>query len=412
MARDLNEFNRRTFLALSAASAALAGCAPSRNKPQHVGVIGAGIIGASIAYHLAKEGVTVTLIDRHEPATRASRGTFAWINASWAKQPRHYHSFSQDGVTGWKRLQAELGLDIRWEGSYEWFGNPERQKRLADQIAEQAEWGEAARMISAEEFAQLEPQVDYGAAARFAVSGNDGALDPVAATQTLIAKATSMGATLKTQCEVSAAKTLGNDGVRLSTNCGNIDVDRFVLATGADPKAAENLAGLPIPQRSTPGVIVITKPMTPLMKGIIVAPGVHIHQRSDGRIVLGEQDGAPDNEAHITRLAGMPNRFPSQDFAHQHAGRILAIAAQFVPAMSDAEIEDVFIGWRPLPLDGHPVLGSTQARPKSYLAIMHSGVTLAPIVGEVVAREIVTGQSVAALAPFRPDRDFDPVTRY
>jgi len=115
MASEFNGINRRTFLALSAASAAMAGC--SGNANQHVGVVGAGIIGASIAYHLSKAGVKVTLMERHEPATRASRGTFAWINASWAKQPRHYHSFSQDGVFGWKRLEKELGLDIKWGGS-------------------------------------------------------------------------------------------------------------------------------------------------------------------------------------------------------------------------------------------------------------------------------------------------------
>ncbi len=410
MGHDVNTINRRTFLALSAASAALAGC--TTRKDIHVGIIGGGIIGASIAYHLAKEGAKVTLFERHELATRASRGTFAWINASWAKQPRHYHRFSQEGVAGWKRLQSELGLDIRWEGSYEWFSNPGRQERLADQIAEQADWDEPASMISATEFTKREPNVHYDATERMALSGNDGAIDPVAVTKALISKAVSLGATLKTHCEVRAANPRGNGTVRLSTNCGDIDIDRYVLATGADPEATMKLAGRHIPQRSTPGVIVITKPVRPLIRGIIVAPGVHIHQRNDGRIVLGEQGGAPDSTAHRQRLAGMPNRFPNDDFAHQHANRILAIAEQFVSDISGADIEDVYIGWRPLPLDGHPVLGPTEARPESYLAIMHSGVTLAPIVGEIVARELVTGKSVDALALYRPDRDFEQTKRY
>jgi len=86
---------------------------------------------------------------------------------------------------------------------------------------------------------------------------------------------------------------------------------------------------------------------------------VHIHQREDGRIVLGEQDGAPDTAEHAERLKGRPTAFPNVDFSYQHAYRILWIAEQFVPGISETDIEDVMIGWRPLPLDGHPVLGPT-----------------------------------------------------
>jgi len=95
---------------LAAASAVLASCAPVRQKQdRHVAVIGGGIIGTSIAYHLAKEGIRVTLIEKDTVCTRASRGTFAWINATWAKQPRHYHSFSQKGLK-WVQLSRPIAL--------------------------------------------------------------------------------------------------------------------------------------------------------------------------------------------------------------------------------------------------------------------------------------------------------------
>lgn len=411
MIDDASQINRRSFVALSLASAALAACT-TENKSKHIAVIGGGIVGASIAYHLAREGAKVTLFERHDIATRASRGTFAWINASWAKQPRQYHQLSQDGVTGWKRLEKSLGLDIRWTGSLEWFASEPRQDRLANQIAEQFEWGEPARMLQQDEFSDREPNIQIGKASRFALSGNDGALDPVAATHALILKAQELGAEIKTNCDVVSADKQSDGRIKLATNTGDVFVDRYVLATGADASATLKLAGLDIPQRSTPGVIVVTKPFERLIDHIIVAPGVHIHQRNDGRIVLGEQDGAPDTTAHMERLSGRPNKFPNQAFARQHAGRIMAIAETFVPGISKAKIEDVYIGWRPLPLDGHPVLGPSQARPESYLAIMHSGVTLAPIVGEVVAREIMTGQTVSALSPYRPDRNFKSGNEY
>ena len=68
-----------------------------------------------------------------------------------------------------------------------------------------------------------------------------------------------------------------------------------------------------------------------------------------------------------------------------------AAAQRYVPGFASAQFEGARICWRPMPLDGYPVLGASPARPDVYLAVMHSGVTLAPIVGELVAGEIVEG---------------------
>lgn len=410
---DSPAIDRRIVLQMAAASAALSACAPNPfAKPKHVAVIGAGIVGASIAYHLKRAGAEVTILERSEPATRASRGTFAWINASWAKQPRHYHSFTQQSLTGWKRLESKLNIPVRWGGSLEWFASPQRQARLAEQIAEQAEWGEAARMVGAQDIAAMEPALRFPADGMAAYSGNDGAVDPVLATQILLKEAVRMGAKLVTQCNVMAAST-SNGRTLLRTSSGDdLSVDRYVLATGADPDAVKALTGATLPQRSRPGVIVLTRPLKRLINRIIVAPGVHIHQRDDGRIVLGEQDGAPDNAAHAQRLKDRPNRFPSKEYAAQHASRIMAVAEQFVPDIAAAQVEDVYIGWRPLPVDGHPVLGAPVARPEAYLAIMHSGVSLAPLVGEITAQEIMKETRSELLANYRPDRNFETIKRY
>jgi len=185
-----------------------------------------------------------------------------------------------------------------------------------------------------------------------------------------------------------------------------------VLATGASPYVARNFAGIHIPQRSTPGVIAITKPFRPLLNRIIAGPGAHIHQRLDGRIVLGEQEGPPKTEAHRMRLENSPNDFPSREMGVQHGERILAIADRFIPGIAQAEIEDVFIGWRPLPLDGLPVLGAVQERPDVSLAIMHSGISLAPLIGQLITHEIVTGARLEELKPYRPERSFTKANSY
>lgn len=408
----MSAIDRRTLLKLATA-AALTGCGPlpsSAHGPKVV-IAGAGIIGASIAYHLSKTGTSVTVIDKTGPASHASRGTFAWINATWAKQPRHYHDFSQQGVSNWHNLDKELSLNVRWGGSLEWFTTAAEQNNLVGLIKEQKAWGEPARIIDSAELKNLESDLVFDQ--EFAAySPNDGAVDPVLATQKLLNEAQRLGADVIYPSELIGTETEGSRLVAVQTTTGRIKTDKLVLATGAAPNAARRFAGLDIPQRSTPGVIVITKPMPPLINRIIVAPGVHMHQRFDGRVVLGEQSGAPDTQAHADRLAARPNEFPSRVFAQQHAARIFAIAQQFVPAMKSAEFEAAYIGWRPLPVDGHPVLGASPAQQDIYVAIMHSGVSLAPMVGQLAAQELVQGGAVDALGPYRPGRHFETVKRY
>ncbi len=375
-------------------------------------VAGAGIVGASIAYHLAKAGASVTVIDKEGPATHASRGTFAWINATYAKQPRHYHNLSQQSVASWHSLQQGLGLPVRWGGSLEWFTTVERQKKLTAQIAEQASWDEDARMLSAAEVTQREPHIDFGDAQQIAYSGNDGAVDPVLATRKLLAAAMEMGAVVRYPCELTDVSYVGGHLRSVHTSLGEIKADHLVLAAGANSDLVKKIARVEIPQRTTPGIIAITAPMDRILNGIIAAPGAHMHQRDDGRIVLGEQSGAPANDAHRMRLEGRPNAFPNETISNEHFGRMLAIAQQFAPAISTAKMESVYIGWRPLPLDGHPVLGAVQDRPGVYLAIMHSGVSLAPVVGQLATQEIISGNPVAQLAPYRPNRKFEYIKRY
>ena len=380
--------------------------------PQRIVVIGGGIIGCAISYYLAQAGAQVTLVERDTLASKASRGTFAWINATWAKQPRHYHRLNQMGLDGWHELEQVLNIPIRWGGSLEWFSSREQQVKLAADIEEQARWGEAAEMLSAAEVSALEPNLKVSDDATFAYSGGDGALDPVIACQRLAAGAQQHQATVLEHCEVRSALPNKEGSTTLSTSLGDLVADRYVLATGADSMPTQALAGVTIPQRSTPGVIVITKPLPRLIHRVIAAPGIHLHQRDDGKMVIGEQSGAPDNVAHSLRLRQRPTRFPTETTALAHAERMLAITRQYLPGAAAAEVDEVLIGWRPLPIDGHPVLGTPSASPASYLAIMHSGITLAPIVGQLVAQELLTKTPSPHLTHYRPDREFSSVARY
>jgi glycine/D-amino acid oxidase-like deaminating enzyme len=67
-------------------------------------------------------------------------------------------------------------------------------------------------------------------------------------------------------------------------------------------------------------------------------------------------------------------------------------------------LETVTVGHRVLPRDEHPIVGFTERCPNLYIAAMHSGITLSPLIGQVAAEEILDGVAVDLLAPYRPAR--------
>ncbi len=400
--------NRRRFLQWLAATA----ITPESRAASGLRVLvaGAGIIGASIAWHLAREGATVTVIDRQGPATHASRASFAWINASWSKQPQAYHALNQAGVARWKTLQPALSLPVRWGGSLEGNADGSRRHEIASRISEQASRGEQTTILDPAALAKLEPNVDFTSLSQVIYSPTDGAANPVAATHAFLDAAVHLGAKVLFPCELTGVTLKSGRLWSAATSGGDIKADRLLLATGAATDAARRFADWDLPQRDAPGATAITVPMPRLVNRVLWMPRVHLHQRDDGRIVLGEEDGPPPS--HGDRLAGHPNDFPSREIAHEHAQRMLVQAQRYVPGLAKASFENAVIGWRPMPLDGHPVIGASPARNDVYLAVMHSGVTLAPFVGQLAAREIAEGTLAVELRDFRPGRKFEMTSGY
>ena len=125
--------------------------------------------------------------------------------------------------------------------------------------------------------------------------------------------------------------------------------------------------------------------MPPVLKTVLYGPDVHMLQRGDGRVVLGEKDGPPAGPAHAERLAAQPNAFPDAAIAAQHGARLLARASRYVPALASAHIEEVGIGWRPMPADGLPAIGFAPGSDSVYTAEKHSGSTPSAVSGRPAA---------------------------
>ena len=124
---------------------------------------------------------------------------------------------------------------------------------------------------------------------------------------------------------------------------------------------------------------------------------------ADGSLVGTDSPSPPDRPEHAAIRAAAGD-FPSEELRAMHGNRILTKIAGVLPAAKDARLERLTLGFRPLPTDDMPVVGAVPGAPDVYVTVTHSGVTLAPILGRYVTREIVDGERVEALAPYRPER--------
>lgn len=376
--------------------------APSGGR-RHVVVVGAGIIGASIAYQLTRRSIPVTVLEQSVPGSGAGSHSFAWINAT-GKTPDSYHEFNRRSMEIWgrfaRRLEADLGLT--WGGYLQWESTPEGAGNLRARVAELQSWGYPCKMIGESEIHDLEPGIVAGPVLAAAINDVDGHVDPQKVVDACLLRATEAGAIVRSNSGATGFSTVENsDGETIVegvyTESGEIPCDVVVLAAGVETTALAAMAGISMPQDYSPGVVVRTDPQPPLLRTVSVLyapqidPGhseIHLRQMADGVVQIGEGSQESLNK----------------DDSQGHADDLLARATNYLPALSGAKVFPVPVGVRPMPRDGFPVIGFSGSAPNVYIALMHSGVTLAPLTAELAAMEIVDGARVDALAPYRPDR--------
>ena len=376
-----------------------------RSKPQRVAVIGAGILGAAIAWRLARRGVQVTLIDKAQPGHGASSHSFAWINAG-AKEPVGYHNLNRRSLEMWERFARSIGdggdpasVGLRWGGKVSWEAEPAAAERLVARVRQLQVWGYPTRLIDAGELNALEPALELGPVAAAEYSPNEGQVEPQMVVDACLRRLREMGSELLSGVEVIGFARSGNDRIEsLVTSTGNVDVDAVVTAVGTDTTRLAALAGVNVPQAESPGVVLRTNPLPPLLHNVpvVYAPAlgdgrreIHIRQCADGSLMIGEGD----------------QESLAEDDSQTHADDLLARAARYLPGIGGAKAIPVPVGWRPMPLDGYPVMGFADEAPNLYVALTHSGVTLAPALSQLAVLEICDGTPAdAVLGPYRPQR--------
>ena len=390
-------------------------------KPEKIAVIGAGIMGAAIAWRLARRGARVHLIDKGQPGHGASSHSFAWINAG-AKEPVGYHNLNRRSLEMWARFAAAIGDDgdpasvgLRWGGKVSWESDPAAAEGLVSRVRQLQSWGYPTRLIDAEELKRLEPSLDVGRVAAAEYSPNEGQVEPQMVVDACLRRLREMDCEIHLDTEVTGFDRADGSRVRsIAATTGDIppylayphrrvrpveiEVDAVVIAAGADTTALAALAGINVPQAESPGVVIRTNPLPPLLHNVpvVYAPPlddgrreIHLRQCADGRLMIGEGD----------------QESLAEDDSQAHADDLLARASRHLPGLNGAHAVPVPVGWRPMPLDGYPVMGFASEAPNVYVALTHSGVTLAPALSQLAVQEICDGAPAdAVLGPYRPQR--------
>ena len=151
---------------------------------RHVVVIGAGIVGASIAWRLSSRGCDVTIIDRAQPGSGASNHSFAWINAG-SKEPLHYHNLNRRSLEMWDSFAAAIADDgdsasvgLRWGGKVSWEIASKGAERLISEVRQLQAWGYPTRLIDLSELSELVPSLELDTVLAAEYSDNEAQVEP------------------------------------------------------------------------------------------------------------------------------------------------------------------------------------------------------------------------------------------
>ena len=369
-------------------------------------MIGAGVLGVCVAARLAEAGAGVTLLEQDRPGHAATGSSFAWLNAN-DKAPRAYHDLNHAGMRAWAGLSAGMGgaAWYRPSGNIEWAESAPGRARLAARVRRLTGWGYPARLIDVAAAAGLEPSLRLPAAVPgVAWFPGEGYLLTGQLVSQLVGLAAGRGVTLLTgeQGRVSGLDAAGGTVRAVRTAAGQvIPADAVVCCAGrwVPGLAAAAGAACPVPLvpwappgAAAPGLVVQAGPVTPPGPVRVVhAPEVYLRPHTGGLVHLEAPDAAVDLHTPGPEL-------------RRWADELLRRARLVVRGLEDAAVVGYRVCVRPMPADGQSIVGPLPGAAGLYVAVTHSGVTLAAHLAELITAELVSGVAAAELAPYRPGR--------
>ncbi|SDZ80263.1 sarcosine oxidase subunit beta [Thalassobacillus cyri] len=336
-------------------------------------IIGAGVIGNSIAYHLSEQNSqNILVIDKSFPLSGTSGSTQAWV---WVhtKTPSSYGELSLFSSELYPYLERKIG-DVEYKrtgGLAPFFTEEEREKAL--KLAEsQAKVGIDIKVLSRDEVLKKEPSFSPNVVGA-TFSSIDGNVNPFRLLELYTRAAEKNKVDYSFYNPVVDIEQQG-DGYMVHSEKGVFRTKKLILAGGPWSKQLGSFIGLDIPVKLVRGQVLITEPLAPLLNYTIGG----IRQANNGEVLIG----------YSKEEVGY-NRQGTLDVIQETAN----MAVSFVPALANANVVRSFSGVRVVPEDGLPIFGEIPGRKNLYIATMHSGITLSPVIGTLMSELISSGET-------------------
>ncbi|MCR9059862.1 MAG: FAD-binding oxidoreductase [Rhodobacteraceae bacterium] len=360
-------------------------------------VVGAGVVGSSIAFGLLKHGYSVVLLDGSKTDPRASGANFGlvWVQGKGPGVP-DYQFLTRVASDAWPEFAAELAEaaeDKSGSLAYErngglafTFGEQgffERKNQLLRLHNERGADGDDIEMIDRREVSKLLPDFELSEE----VSGasfcwRDGCVNPLRMHALLLQAIENLGGRIVWNATVRTACDKTGTGWVLKTDAGDVVAGHVVAACGLGAKELGVHLGLEVPVRPQRGQVLVSKRMPKVMR----LPASTLRQTADGTFLVGATKEEVDFDEGT-----------SLDGARQLARNALRIT----PMLKNINVVRHWAGLRVMTPDGAPIYDFGN---NASAAACHSGITLAPVHASLFVDRILGRSAESQLHAFDPSR--------
>jgi glycine cleavage system aminomethyltransferase T/glycine/D-amino acid oxidase-like deaminating enzyme len=327
-------------------------------------VIGGGVMGCSVLYHLAKLGWTDSLLVEQYQLTHGS----TWHSAGLVGQLRSSLSLTrmmQYSVGLYAELKELTGNDPGWHqlGGLRLASSEARHEELRRQASWAKTFGLPMEIVSAEEAQRLFPPLSTDGVVAAAFIPDDGYLDPSQLTFALADAARRLGAQIETRTTVTGIETRDDCVTAVETDKGRIECEIAVVAAGMYSAQIARLVGVDLPIIPYGHQYLITEPFAPPLEPLptLRDPDNLVYFRTEvGGLVMGGYERRPAPWA----LDGIPEGFEAKLLPEEwdRMQELFANAIARVPALETAEVKKFFNGPEAFTPDADFLLGETDVR--------------------------------------------------
>ncbi len=369
---------------------------------QHILIVGGGVIGLSVAEHLSRKGLSVTLLDKGPLAREASWAGAGYVGLRDACRVGGVFldlcRLSYDLYPDWtSRLKKESGVDPEFlpSGSMGLAFSDGEEKAFREMEKKVFGGGWEGQWLSGAEVGRREPALSPEVRSAW-ILPQTRQVRPPRLNQALIRTLQGRGVELREGEE--AEDLLYGEGKRvrgIRTSKGPLEADQVVLAGGAWTGAFSKKTGVSLPVRPVRGQVVLFQGEPGLFKSVLFSSNAYLVPRLDGRVYVGSTLEEAGFDKSVTQEA---------------VSRLTQGAWQAVPALKKAKVEAVWAGLRPASPDGWPYLGTLPGFENLWVASGHftHGILLSAVTGHLMAQALSGERTDIPLEPFRVGREPHP----